>query len=131
MTSDGAASHWGSAVDHWLATIGSSRTYVAFSIGGALIALALTPSMTRREALLSLFGNIAVAVFASPGALAWLMVHSEPARNLLHGLMGLIGVSVARGLLRFAKTFETDPLSVVRHLILQRIRKGCDDDFRQ
>ena len=96
MTSDFAGSHWVGVLDDWLLSIGSGRTYVAFAVGGALIGLALTPKMTRREALFSLFGNVVVAVFASPGALAWLMIHSEPVRNLLHGLMGLVGVSFAK-----------------------------------
>ena len=103
-------------LDLWLTAFGSARSYVAFSLGGALVALALTPSMSRKEAMLSLVGNVAVAVFAGPGALAWLGVQSEPVRHLLHGILGLTGVSLVRGLVRLGLAFENDPIGTLRAL---------------
>ena len=104
-------------LDLWLTSFGSARSYVAFSLGGALVALALTPSMSRWEAVLSLLGNVAVAVFAGPGTLAWLGVQSEPVKHLLHGILGLTGVSVARGLVRLGQAFETDPAGTLRSIL--------------
>lgn len=104
-------------LDHWLDAFGSARSYVAFSLGGALVALALTPSMSRREAALSLLGNVAIAVFAGPGALVWLGIQSEPLKHLLHGLLGLTGVSLVRGLIRLGLAFERDPAGMLITLL--------------
>ncbi|MEM7425178.1 MAG: hypothetical protein AAF441_03730 [Pseudomonadota bacterium] len=115
------------SLDIWLAAFGSARSYLAFSVGGALVALALTPSMSRREAIVSLAGNVAVAVFAGPGALASMGVESEPLKLLLHSVLGLTGVSVARGLIRLGKAFEADPVGTLRTFLSKaKLSNGHD-----
>ncbi len=104
-------------MDEFLGQIGSSRAAVFFATGGALVAIALAPGVSRRQAVVSLVLNLLVAVFATPGLLDLAGIKSARATLLLHALVGLTGLSLVRGLSAIGTAFEKDPIGT-----LQRIR---------
>jgi hypothetical protein len=115
-------------MDELLGQIGSSRAAVFFATGGALIAIALAPGISRHHAVVALVLNLAVAVFATPGLLDLFGIKSTPAALLLHALVGLTGLSLVRGLSAIGRAFENDPIGTLQRLRnIFHGRTGNDD----